>query len=550
MSQLQHLLLSAKANWRAGLTVALVSVPLSLALTVASGGTPWQGILSAIVAGALAGWLGGSPHNITGPTGALSGLLVAYAVVHGPLMLPWVALLSGLLILLYYGLQIAKFIIFIPRSVVLGFTLGVALIIALGQVDNALGLAGLAKSPRLLANFWDSLGHWREAKPAAALLFAASLAFILLWNKRFPRLPGAVLVATAGIALSALAKALELPTGLTLLGDLYSLRLSELNADHLQAFRPALLLDKDLWMVSFGVSLIAVLETLLSAQVARQMTKAGFDRRKEVFGLALANIATGLVGGLPSTAALARTALNIKSGGRDKTAAVINALFVALISLFLLKTFSLLPMPIIAAILVSVAVGMVETHQLTAYMRHERFSLFMALFVAAVALVEDPMVAILFGTSVAMIRFVNEISKGQTEVLLWKDQSLVQVLLKDDFLKRQPLPSDLAVYKISGSLTYLNMPAHLEAVAQIRGNRHVVLSVRHVFLADYDGVELLAELVELLKRHNDKIVLSGVNHELEPLLRQQPFYQQKLVEGKVFRRSSDAINAILGRASD
>lgn len=306
-------------------------------------------------------------------------------------------------------------------------------------------------------------------------------------------------------------------------------------------------LNKKIWLTSVAVAIIAILETLLSGKIAQDITKVKFDRQQELFGLAIANIGTGLLGGIPATAALARTALNIKSGAVHKASGLLSAVFVAIIAIFLLNLFTLLPMAVIAAILVYVAIGMIETKHFKYYWKYEKMSFFLSMFVAFTTLVEDPIIGILVGTAISLIIFVSNISNAQTEILLWKDSKMTEKISKKEILKMDKITSDVVAYRITGMLTYINMPAHLETIKKIKDCKHVVISLRSAFYADSDGSRFLKEMIEDLKSQNEKIYLASVSEEIKRFIQHEDFYKNKLLEGRIFDRTSDAINEILGQ---
>ncbi len=534
-------------NWKAGLAVSVVSIPLALALAITSGATPTQGIITAVWAGLLAAVLGSSNFNVVGPTGALAGILVSYAIVHGYQLLPIVAILSGLIILAAWLLRLDKYIIFIPRSVVHGFTLGVAFIIGLGQLNNALGITHLTLRESQLENVLATLQALDRADWMVFLLFLGCMAFIHLWNKKIKRFPGAAAAAFLAIAVMGGLRAAGFDPTPATLGDRYPDVHAALFESPLAAVKWSLFTQRDLWLLSLATAVVAILETLLSGQIANNLTGTRFNRRREVFGLAAANLGSGLMGGIPATAALARTALNIKSGADHRSSAVVNSIVVALVAVFFIEYFKLLPMFVIAAILVTVAIGMIHRRHFVHLISNEKTAFVLSLVVAALVLLVDPIIGILIGTVAALLIFVNKLSYGQTEIVLWKDGRMIEALLKHDFLRREKIESDAVIYNISGTLTYINMPAHLEAVQKIRGNQYVVISLRHAFYADADGIEYLSEIIELLKNSNDKILLAGINAEIRPIVVRQEFYHTKSVEGKIYDRTSDALTDILAQ---
>ncbi|MDD3066864.1 MAG: SulP family inorganic anion transporter [Candidatus Gracilibacteria bacterium] len=533
-------------NWKSGITVSIVSIPLALALAITSGATPTQGIITAFWAGLLGAIFGGSNFNIIGPTGALAGILITYALAHGSEVLPAVAVLSGLLILIAYIFNLDKYIVFIPRSVVHGFTLGVAFNIALGQLDNIFGITGLQKTDSLVKNILITLQHISQTDWLIVGIFLISTLFILFWNKKFPKIPGAAIVAFLSISAMMVLPALGYTPSILTIGDKYPSLHATLFENPLLQLQWNIFLVKDIWVLAIAVAVISILETLLSGQIADTMTGTKFNRKKEVLGLSIANLGSGLMGGIPATAALARTALNIKSGANHKASGAINAIFVGAIALFLVSFFKLLPMVIVASILVVVAIGMVERKHFIHLVENERIAFVLSLIVAFVVVVEDPMMGILAGTVIALLIFVNKLSYGQTEVLIWKNGKMTEALLKNDFLKKAVIDSDIIVYKITGALTYINMPAHLEAAQKIKNNNYIILSLRHSFYADIDGIDYLGEIIEVLKKKNNKkILIAGINKEIEKLIHKEAFYKKKLVEGKIYKRTSEAIKEII-----
>ena len=534
-------------NWKSGLTVSIVSIPLALALAITSGATPTQGIITAFWAGLLGALLGGSNFNIVGPTGALAGILVSYTLIHRYQALPIIAIISGIIILFAYIFHLDKYIIFIPRSVVHGFTLGVAFIIGLGQLDNALGITDLNKTESFIKNIGITLQNINQTHVGILAIFIISILFILIWNKKFPKIPGAAIIAFLGIIIMLILPKLGFSSSILTLGDKYPTIRATLFENPFFQFQWDILYTKEIWLLSLSTAVISILETLLSGQIADTLTDTKFNRRKEVFGLSIANIGSGLMGGIPATAALARTALNIKSGATNKASAFINAIFVGIITIFLICFYKLIPMVIIAAILVVVAIGMIEKKHFIHLIENAKTSFFLSLFVALIVIIEDPIAGILLGTVIALLIFVNKLSYGQTEVLLWKNGKMTEALLKNDFLKKEVVDSDIVVYKISGTLTYINMPAHLEAIEKIKNNNYVIISLRHSFYADIDGIDYLGEIIELLKQNNKKVLLAGINKEIEKQVQNENFYKKKLIEGKIYKRTSEAIKEITGK---
>lgn len=532
-----------KSNWKSGITVAFVSIPLALALAIASGATPTQGIITAFWAGLLGAILGGSHFNIIGPTGALSGILMTFAIVNGYAVLPVVAIVSGLITLAVYFLKLDRYIIFIPKVVVHGFTLGVAFIIALGQLDNMLGLKDIPKTEVLTDNVLTSLRHYAEINWVIFVIFIILTLFIIFWNKKFPKFPGAIVVAVVSIITVFIFREwLKFDFEILTLSDNYPEVEAGLFFNVWGTLKPQIFLDKEIWAVSIATAVIAILETLISGQIADNMTNTKFDRSKEVLSLAVANIGSGIMGGIPATAALARTALNIKSGATNRMSGIINSMVVIVIALLLFGFFKHLPMVAIAAILVVVSINMVEKNHFITLVKNERVAFALSIFVAIITIVYNPIAGILTGSFFALLIFVNEIAKGQTEIQLWENWKVKEVLLLDEYIDKYGTSCDFIVLKISGMLTYINMPAYLDTAKMMKENKFVIISLRTAFYADSDGISYLEEIVDILKQQNERVILTGINKEIENLVKDADFYKEFKSKNNIFENVSHAID--------
>lgn len=528
-------------NWKSGLTVALVALPLSLSLGVAAGATPLMGVITAIWAGLVAAAFGGSNYNVVGPTGALSGILATYALLHGAASLPLLAILTGAIILIFYALHWERYIVFIPASVVHGFTLGVAFIIGLNQLNFALGLQGLPAHERFFDNVIESFRHIGQTSWVAVTLFAVSLAVIILLRKYAPRIPGAIAIAPFGILIGWLADrgivSLDVQTIASKFGSI---------PNHIASMPQFSLsmVGRETVVAAVMIAVVAILETLISAKIADGMTKTKSDQRKEVFGLGLANIASGLFGGIPATAALARTSLNIKTGATHKMSAAIAAIGVVVISLVLLTGFQYLPLAFVAAILVSVALFMVEREQFVHLYHFDKKVFGLSLVVAGITIVEDPIMGILFGSVIALLMFVNTLSWAQGEITVNKGGKIVGRYRSDeiDTLEEH---GDVLVYRFAGQLTYINAQGHLESLAQINdATKSVVLSFRNLFYVDIDGIDAIAEMIELLEQNGKTVYLSGMNRLVGTMVKRSAWYGRLKESGRIFDSASQALKQL------
>ncbi len=386
-----------RSNWKAGLTVALVSLPLSVSLAVASGATPTIGIIAAIWGGLFASLFGGSHFNVVGPTGALSGVIAVFVASHGVGALPMLSITAGILVLIAWRFRLEKFIRHIPEHTIHGFTIGVAVTIVATQLGNAFGVS----LPQGIGEQWDKivyyLVHIKDAQSFIFLTFAIFLGLLFTLKKILPKVPSVIVLSPVGILFGYLVHNRIIPATLPTLGDVFPNMVPQFTQSHHVFFTPYLILP------ALGIALIAIIETGISATIADNITGTKHDSKKEVFGLALGNIASGIFGGLPVTAALARTSLNIKSGADHKTSGIINAICIVLISFVFLSSFQYIPMAVIAAILTFVAYQLIERDVLVHSWKNAHKQFWIIMLVAFVCVYKDTIWGIAIGVCIGLI---------------------------------------------------------------------------------------------------------------------------------------------------
>ncbi len=345
----------------AGLTVAMVAMPLSIAIAIASGADPATGLVTAIVGGLLISLLGGSRVQIGGPTGAF--IVVVYGVIadHGYDGLVLATLMAGAILVVAGWLRAGNLVSYVPEPVINGFTIGIGVIIGASQLKDFLGVGGPAWPAEFLpkiAALWDARG---EISWTALGLGLAALVLILTLRKLFPRLPG--LVVAVGV-ISAVVALLDLPvaTIASRYGELPRAlpmpALPVITADRLAELLPSALV----------IAFLAAIESLLSAMVADRMIESRHRPNAEVSAQGWANIGSALFGGLPATGAIARTATNVRAGGRTPMAGVLHALFILVIMLAAAPLAGYLALPALAALLLLTAWNMTEPHKWREYM--------------------------------------------------------------------------------------------------------------------------------------------------------------------------------------
>lgn len=526
-----------KQNWKSGLTVAFVSIPLSISLAVAAGATPLMGVITAIWAGLLASIFGGSNFNIVGPTGALSGILIVFAIKYGVGILPLLAIITGLMTLIVYLLRWERYIVFIPSSVVHGFTLGVAFIIALGQFNFAFGLKNLPVHENLLENLGESFAHLSSLHLATLALTISGLVFLFVWRKFYPKVPGVMVLAPVGILLGYLSQVgiinVEFQTLFSKFGNI---------SGNLWAIpKISWVINKDIILGAAAVSMVAILETLMSAKIADGMTKTKHNTRKEVLGTGIANIFSGLFGGLPATAALARTSLNVKSGANDKMSATISSIFILIISAAFLFIFKYLPLPVVASILIFTATQMVEREHFVKIFRNDKSAFLLSIIVAIITVAEDPIIGILIGSVAALLMFANKMSRAKTEININRDGKLIARLNAKEFAAAAD-HGDTLVYRFAGQLTYVNSQSHMENINKISDEtKSVIFSFRNLFFFDMDGLDAIREMIETMKAKGKKVMISSANAALTRALKKEKWFKKMEENGEVFSNTKDAL---------
>lgn len=529
-----------KSNWQSGLTVALVSIPLSISLAIASGATPIMGIITAIWAGLIAAIFGGSNYNVIGPAGALTGILAAYALIYGFETLPMVALVAGGIILIAWLLRLDRYMVFVPGSTIYGFTLGVAIIIALNQLNTALGLVGLPKHKEFIDNVLESLKHLGQGDPLAFIVFLVFFGSLVVLAKLLPKIPGAIVVAPIGIIFGYLTTTSNfLGLNLATIGSTFP------NLQTSLVILPKFGFNEHIIISGMAVAFVAILETMLAAKIADGMTKTIYNERKEMLGLGLANIASGMAGGLPATGVLVRTSLNVKSGANHKTSSGLNAIFVALISLVLFGWFSYIPMAVIAAILVFAAMRMVEVEHFKRYFVHDKIGFILALVVAAVTVYKDPTVGLIFGTAASLLVFMDKLSLGQFEAVANNHEGVLYKL-SDEKMKDtsdRDESDHILVYSIKGQLAYINSQSHLARFrAGLNGYRAVILRLRELYFIDLDGVDALAEIIDIIQAAGVKVAISGINDAIAGNVAAMPEFKELKEKGLVFAKTEGALD--------
>lgn len=514
-------------NWQSGLTVALISVPLSIALSIASGAGPMAGIITGIWATIIASLFCSSNYNIIGAAGALTPILFAATVAAPTLgagVLPLLAIGTGIALFILWVLNADRYLYYIPSSVMYGFSAGVAFLIAASQLFDATGLSALKRTGTFVGDIMLFAQHTSETSPATAVVFAVFFAFILTWKHFVRRIPAVIPAAILGIVFG-LVNEHVVGIDLVTLGSKFGSMQGELfHSVSWHAIFDILSSNEQIvWFLkTVGViSIIAVLETLITAKMGDLLTRTQSSSKRELFGLALANIASGIAGGLPATGVFVRTGANIKSGATHRTSAFIAGAMTALIALLVLPAFALMPVAVISAILVNTGIGLIEVGKFKLFFKHDRSSFAVAILVAVITVLDDAGTGVITGAIISLLLYADSVSRGRFDAIFNFSDGTRADQRGAHMLTIPTAPIDTLTYSIAGFLGYLDSSSHaanLKHIAHVHNVKHVIVRLRDLFILDREGAEMLAEAVTDLRKSGKAVYISSANETIREKL--------------------------------
>ncbi|CAN5653955.1 SulP family inorganic anion transporter [soil metagenome] len=487
----------------AGLTVAVVALPLALAFGAASGLGARSGLVTAVIAGIVAAVFGGSNIQVSGPTGAMTVVLVPVVHEHGVSGVLMVGLLAGLVLVAMAVARLGRYVRYLPVSVIEGFTAGIAVVIALQQVPSALGVTN-PSGDKVWATAADAVSQFVVHPSPTPPLVALAVAGLMLAGARWrPRVPFSLV----GVALATVAtRFLDLP--LVSLGHLpASLPAPSLGFFHLGSI-------STLATAALAVAALAALESLLCATVADAMTfDQHHDPDRELFGQGLANIVVPLFGGVPATAAIARTAVNVRAGASSRLAAVTHSLVLLLLVFVAAPLVSDIPLAALAGVLFATCVRMVETGALLALLRSTRSDAAIVVLTFSVTVAVDLVTAVGVGVAVAIVlalRAVARSARMEQEPLDPGDHTREEHAL---------LSEHIVVYRIDGPLFFGAAHRLLLELPEVADVDVVILRMSRVTTVDATGARVLADVIKRLERRGIIVLLSGISPDHNDALR-------------------------------
>ena len=521
----------------AGVIVGVVALPLAIAFAIASGVSPERGLWTAIVAGFLISVLGGSRVQIGGPTGAF--VVIVYGIVqkYGIDGLTVATLMAGIILVVMGLAKFGSAIRFIPHPVVTGFTSGIAVIILSSQIKDFFGLQMGAVPAPFLAKW----GAFAEAAvtvtPTALGLACLALAIIAVWPRVTTRIPGTFV---ALILTTVLAKLLHLPV------ETIGSRFGDIAAVLPRPQMPHLSLEQTISLVgpAFTIALLGAVESLLSAVVADGMIGGRHRSNMELVAQGVANIVSPLFGGIPATGAIARTATNVRNGGRTPVAGIVHAVTLLLITLFAARWASLIPMATLAAILVVVAYHMSEWRGFVGELRSPKSDVVLLLTTFGLTVLVDLTVAIEVGMVLAAFLFMRRMASVATVNLVTRE---LEGALGEDgevegpLLDRQIVPDGVEVFEINGPFFFGAVQAFNETLDSLSGRPKVlIIRMRHVPAIDSTGMRSLRDAVRRSRHDRTAVLLTELHTQPRIALQGTPTLDE-IGEENIFETLDEAI---------
>ena len=500
----------------AGIIVGIVALPLAIAFAIASGVTPDRGLWTAVIAGFIISALGGSRVQIGGPTGAF--VVVVYAIVqqHGVDGLLLATLMAGVILIAFGVARFGAVIKFIPYPVTVGFTSGIAVIIFTSQIKDLLGLQIGDLPPEFLRKWESYFVHATAFTPWAIGVSAGCLLLIACWPRVSHRIPGPFVALIVGTALVAI---FDLPV------ETIGSRFGEIHASFPRPRLPQVSLESltALMGPAFTIAALGAIESLLSAVVADGMIGGRHRSNMELVAQGVANVVTPLFGGIPATGAIARTATNVRNGGRTPVAGIIHALTLLVITLFFGRYAALIPLAVLASILVVVAWHMSEWRTFRDILQAPRSDVAVLLATFFLTVLVDLTVAIQVGMVLAAFLFMKRMAEVTNVALITGELADPREPSGDnsEAIYRRKVPNGVQVYEINGPFFFGAAGAFSHTVGQIAEMpRVLIVRLRHVPALDATGLQALRRLVQRAKEHRTLVVLSELQAQpLEALQR-------------------------------
>jgi sulfate permease, SulP family len=503
------------ADLGSGVTVGLVALPLAMAFAIASGLTPEAGIYCAIVTGFLISAFGGSRFQIGGPTGAFVVVVAGIVTTYGVNGLFMVTMMAGLILVVLGLTGMGTAVKYLPRPVVIGFTNGIAVLIASTQIRDFFGLQIAAVPSEFAARMEALAANMHTLSPVATTFGVVSLAGMILLRRVLPRVPGAIVALFAGTA-----AALLFGAAIETVGSRFGGIPAGLPQLQFPAFHPELI--PTLVRPAITVALLGAIESLLSAVVADRMGGDKHNPNTELVAQGIANIASPLFGGLPATGAIARTATNIRSGARTPVSGMLHAVTLLVVLLVAAPLAKFIPMPVLAAILLMVSWNMGEWHEIPKVLRLTRTDVAVWAVTFGLTVFADLTLAVEVGMILAALTFIRRVAVTTSVARVTPD---FLETARTQGLHDKAIPSYAAVFKIEGPFLF-GAADNLSAVTDQLDKlpETVILRLRYMTAIDGTGLRALEDLADQLRASGRTLVVCGARGQPAAVMTQARFH--------------------------
>ena len=488
------------ADLLAGIIVGIVALPLAIAFAVASGVSPEKGIITAVIAGIIISALGGSRVQIGGPTGAF--IVIVYGIVetYGIDGLLISTILGGIILIVFGLFKLGNLLRYFPEPLIVGFTSGIALVIFSTQIKDAFGL-NIDHVPSEFFNKWMTyLHHLNDINLYALSITVATIVITVYFKHITTKVPGSFV---AIVLLSVLVQFFDIPV--TTIGTFFSTIQSDITFS-LPSFQ---LTDLSIYLApALTIALLGGVESLLSAVVADGMIGGNHRSNTELIAQGIANIVTPFFGGIPATGAIARTATNVKNGGRTPIAGITHALVLLFIMLFFIDFAKLIPMSILAGILIVVSFNMSEYKSFISILKGSPYDYSIMLITFILTVLVDLTFAIQIGIVLASLLFMQRMANVDDAKLVKSDD-------EDDIENYNKLPKGISVYEIGGPLFFASAKQYAQQLDNMgRQSKILIIRMRYVSFIDSTALHNFKETITILKESGVKVLTSGTNDEV------------------------------------
>ena len=481
-----------------GIIVAIIALPLSIALALASGVSPEQGLYTAIVGGFIISALGGSKVQIAGPTAAFATIVAGVVAKNGMDGLAVATILAGIILIIMGLLRMGSMIKFIPTTITAGFTAGIAVTIVIGQIKDFMGLTFKHSPIETMDKVHEIGASINTINPSALLIGCIGLAILVLWPKVSQKIPSSLI---AVIVTALMVKFMAMPVNT--IGDLYTIssappkfHIPEFSFDTVAAVLPD----------AFTIAVLASIESLLSAVVADEMIGSVHNSNMELIGQGVGNAASAMFGGIPATGAIARTAANIKNGGRSPIAGMVHAVVLLLVLVLLMPYAALIPMPCIAAILFQVAYNMSGWRSVVKTIKNApKSDIAVLISTFLLTVIFDLVVAILFGMTLACLLFM----KRMADVSCFKEWDYIADSEKSEN-RLKAVPEHVMVFEFSGPM-FFGAADKIPHLKDSQDNYVVIMRMKGVPAMDVTALNGLVLFLQECKNAGLKVIFSHVN---------------------------------------